>query len=200
MNEIKLLWLDCETTGLDTDIHEIIQLAGIIESPGNFSTSFNFRMKPLNVKSISKDAIAAHGISVKEMLLYKHPYDVYLEFKLLLNTYVNKYDKDDKLILSGQNVKFDDKFIRAWFEKYTDTYWGSYVTSGVFDLKTLAPMYEIFYNKKIFSSYSLGYLCKKLEVELTNAHDAKADIIATRECCLKIYNEITKDEDGKVSK
>jgi DNA polymerase-3 subunit epsilon len=106
--------------------------------------------------------------------------------------YVNPYDKTDKFILAGQNVQFDCDMMHQWFKKLGDDFWFSWVGYSQFDLKNLAILYEMKHKRKIFSSYKLGNICKVLGVELGNAHDSLADIVATRKACTIIWSDIIK--------
>lgn len=187
---IKLLWVDCETTGFDPEENDIIQLSGIIEIPGVKSEEFNYRISPINWDSINEEAMSVNGISLDELKTYSSAFEAHWSFKTMLFRWVNPYDPMTRLILCGQNVQFDSMFIQKFCEKQKDLFWRSCITGGTFDLQTLSIAYEIFHDKRIFKSYSLGSICKALGVTLDNAHDAMADIIATRECCLTIWNEI----------
>lgn len=191
---IKFLWTDTETTGLNPEVNEIIQLAGIIESPGEYAAEFSYDIKPTNFDAISEDAFSAHKITVKEMRTFRDPAEVHAKFKKLLFKYVNPFNKDDKLILAGQNVTFDANFIDSFCKRNNDKYFRACVTSGTFDLRTMSVALEIFRNVKLFQSYTLTAICDVLNVRLDNAHNALADIKATRECCIKIYNEIVKGD------
>ena len=189
---IRLLWVDCETTGLDPVKNDIIQLAGILEIPGIKLEEFNFKVAPLDYETITKEAMDCNKIETSDLRNFPPAFQVHLEFKQLLFKWCNPFDPTTKLILCGQNVQFDSNFIQNFCEKQGDKFWRACVTSGAFDLKTLSVAYEIHRKKKIFKSYSLGSICETLGVKLTNAHDAMADIKATRECCLEIWNGIIK--------
>lgn len=188
---VKMLWIDTETTGVDAEKNEIIQIAGIIETPGSMN-EFDITMRPTDFDNIHPKAIESHGISIKTMRTYIDPHTAYLGFKGLLSDYIDPYDKTDKFYLCGQNVKFDSDMVRSWFIRNDDPYWFSFVHSAMFDLMTLAAMFEIRMGKKIFPNYKLGVICETLKVELTNAHDALADIKATRECCMRLWVQIVE--------
>jgi DNA polymerase-3 subunit epsilon len=192
---LKFLWLDTETTGLDAKKNDIIQVAGIIET-NDGGQEFNLRMAPFSPDNITQEAIDVHGISREKMLSYPDQSDTYLIFKKILKRYVNPYDKMDKFILSGQNVGFDSEMVKHWFLKNGDNYWFSFVSYAVFDLKTMIVLLEMTYGFKLFPNHKLSTVCKVMEIELEDAHDALADIRATRECCIKIWNLIRGKQNG----
>ncbi len=189
---MKHLWIDTETTGLDINKHEIIQIAGILEEPGVRGEEFNFNIKPMFPENADPQALEIHGISLETMETFQNPHDVYLKLKDLLFKWVNPYNPMDKLILSGQNVKFDSDFMNTFFKKNNNKYWYALVTTGSFDLRSLSVMYEVFHNKRIFKNYKLETICNELGVTLDKAHDAMSDIKATRICSLLIWNKIIK--------
>ena len=49
---MKILWLDTETTGLNTDKCDLIQLAGIVIIDGEEKERFNFYCQPVNWENI----------------------------------------------------------------------------------------------------------------------------------------------------
>jgi DNA polymerase III epsilon subunit-like protein len=191
---MKFLWVDTETTGLDPVKNEIIQIAALLEcTEKQIAQEFISYIKPTNFNCIDKEATKTHGISIKKMKTFPLSSVVYSNFKEILYKWVDPMNKETRITLGGQNVTFDSMFIDEFFKRNEDTYWRAFITPGVFDLKNLTLQYELFHNKKIFDSYKLSRVCEILGVKLKKAHDAFSDISATRKCCLKIWNEITKD-------
>lgn len=192
---MKILWIDTETTGLDFEKNEIIQLAMFFEcTEKQVKQVFDLKIRPTNFKDISEEAIKTHGISIKEMKSFPSASEVYSHLKEILYKWVDPRKKETRITLGGQNVTFDSIFIDNFFKRNGDPYWRAFVTPGVFDLKNYTLQYELFHEKKIFDSYSLSSVCEVLGVKLVKAHDAMSDILATRECCIKIWNEIVKDD------
>jgi DNA polymerase-3 subunit epsilon len=194
---MKLLWIDVETTGLDPVKNEIIQIAALLEcTEKQIGQEFITYVKPTDFSCIDEKATETHGISIEQMKLFPDSEFVYKNFKELLYKWVDPMNKETRITLCGQNVQFDSMFINEFFKRNNDEYWRAFVTPGVFDLKNLTIQYELFHGRKIFDSYKLGRVCEILGVKLNNAHDAVSDIQSTRICCLKIWNEITKDIKG----
>ena len=54
---MKLLWLDVETTGLNKEKCDIIQIAGIVVIDGEEKERFNFKCQPINWENIEPTSI-----------------------------------------------------------------------------------------------------------------------------------------------
>ena len=119
---IKFLWIDTETTGLDPVLNDIIQLSGILEIPRVRYEEFDFRVAPLNYDSITEDAMKCNGIKLSTLKKYPPASEVHLKFKQLLFKWVDPYNREDKLIASGQNVLFDTSFLQQFCEKQGDKF------------------------------------------------------------------------------
>ena len=124
----KILYFDVETTGLDEKVCEIVQIAGIIEIDGEIKEKFNLLMKPTPNAKITEESLEVIGKTKEELLSYPPQIIVYDKFKKILESYVNKYDKTDKLKLVGHNVGFDFNFLLAWSKRMEDKYIGSLVS------------------------------------------------------------------------
>jgi DNA polymerase III epsilon subunit-like protein len=105
-----------------------------------------------------------------------------------LDTYVDKYNKNDKFIPVGYNVNFDIGFLREFFLKNGNKYYGSY-----FDYHFLDGMALTFFMRYIgklnLENYRLETSCKHYGIEI-NAHDALSDIEGTRDLILQIAKEL----------
>ena len=78
-------------------------------------------------------------------------------------------------VLSGYNVGFDMKFIQNAGKKF-----------GISFLNEVQDVLELAREKLVLSNYKLSTVVKHLELELTNAHRALFDAIATAEVLLKL--------------
>lgn len=183
---MKVLWLDTETTGLDPIKHDIIQIAGIVEIDGEFRRKFEFKCRPHNPANIDPETIKIHGYTVEEMNSWQSPLDLYRDLISLLGGYVDKFNKLDKFIPAGQNVKFDIEMLHSFFIKCKDRYLGSWIRRQNLDLIQIAVIanYLGFINPK---NYKLETLAQMFGIKF-DAHDAMADIIATREVGEKLLS------------
>ena len=177
---MKILWLDTETTGLDCNKHGIVQLAMIIDIDNKVVDKKTFLMNPTD-RLMDKKALEVNGYNEEQIKKFTPWNKVHDEVISFLSLYVNKFDKKDKFILAGQNVGFDNNFMKAWFESCEDKYWYSWVQSGAF-IDTFFMLTFLQWCGKIplLENRKNETICKHFDIDLTNAHDDMADIEATR--------------------
>jgi len=192
----KYLWCDVETGGLDPKESCIHQVAGQVVIGGVNVEEFNlqFRFHP-DVK-IYKEALAVSNLTEKQVEERKmSSLDAYHIFNNILCTHVNKFDKQDKFIFCAYNAPFDAGFLNQWFNRHGNKYFFGLCHGGAyFDPLNLALLAEMRAGKKLFSpNRKLSTVSKELGVPLDNAHDALADIQATREVGKRLWQMITKE-------
>jgi DNA polymerase-3 subunit epsilon len=201
---LKFFWVDTETTGLDPVKHGIVQIAGILMVGGKEVEKFNLTCAPHPDDKIEDEALKVHGRSKEEIRGYQQPGEVYEALLKMFSKYVNKYDKTDKFYAAGKNVRFDLNFLNEFFRKngkahpkyncLGDPFFFSWVHAATLEVETLAVLYELKKKGKIFSDYKLETICNEMGVDLSNAHDAMADIEASRSAAKIMWDAIQKAE------
>jgi len=178
MEKKKVFFFDVETTGLDAWRNDIVQIAGCIEIDGEVKETFNWHCQPYNPGSIEQSALDVTGLTKEEIMEFDTPMSVYLKLTATMGRYVDKFDKKDKFYPAGYNVDFDMNFLRAFFKKSGDKYFGSWF-NGI----NLDPFH--FFRLAKFSgqidteNLKLETMAKLFNIEI-KAHDALSDIEATR--------------------
>ena len=81
---MKLLWLDTETTGLNKEKCDIIQLAGIVIINGEEKERFNFHCQPMNYETIEQEAMDKTGMTIEKLKTFPTPQETYKKFKEIL--------------------------------------------------------------------------------------------------------------------
>lgn len=185
----KIFWLDTETTGLDPVKHDIIQLAGIVEIDGEVKEEFEMFMQPQPDAPVSKEALEINGWTVEQLREFPLPKDQHTYLNLILAKYCDRYDKQDKFLIGGQNPKFDIDFLREFYLKNNDKFFGSWFNYHHIDTTTIGALAE--YKGAQLPNFKLETLCKYFKIEL-QAHDALQDIRATREIFYKFAREYLK--------
>jgi DNA polymerase-3 subunit epsilon len=186
---MKVLWFDTETTGLDPVKNDIIQMAGIITVDGKVTASINFRCAPPEGGEISLEALKTNGYTAEEIKLWPSPAKTFYELIKIFDTYIDKFDKSDKLVIAGHNVAFDKSMLEAMAKKYSFDYLFSYIDYTTLDTAQVAMICRILGKGNLPKSNKLGDLCKHFGIEL-KAHDAWEDIVATRKLCGKLLGVI----------
>jgi DNA polymerase III subunit epsilon len=197
----KVFWFDCETTGLDPEKCAIIQLAALIEIDNEIVETMDLYMRPLKAEEkehtangpVEDDLVNESALSINEWTLEEvfegdHPKTAINELTATLAKYVDRYDKRDKFICGGKNVKFDVDFLRCCFKKVGNNYFGSYFFSVQKELEALVA--EMVSEKGLrLNNYRLETLCDHFKVDI-DAHEAMSDIIATRKLYYILKNKL----------
>ncbi len=176
---MKVLYFDTETTGLDAFKNDIIQIAGIVEIDGEVKEEFEFRCQPFSYENVDQKALDVHGMSLDEIRTYQKPEEMYQQLITVFGKYIDKFDKNDKFLSAGQNVEFDVKFLRQFFKKNGDNYYGSWIGWHKLDL---LPLATVLWYKGIINpaNFKLETIAKEFGLTF-KAHDALEDIKVTRQ-------------------
>lgn len=175
----KRIYFDTETTGLNPVENDIIQIAGIIEIEGVYVEDFEFKIRPFNVENIDEKSLEIHKLSKEEIINYPSGISIYAALLRIFGKYVDKYNKNDKFIPCGYNVKFDIEFLNNFWLKCNDKYFGSWMTWHPMDALSIV---QFLGGAGILQlpDYKLETVCNHFEIPI-QAHDAMSDIKATRE-------------------
>ena len=156
---------DIETTGLNPDVDQIIELGAVKIVDGNIIEKFSTFVKP--TKKIPSDVVNLTGITDK-MVENAPP----IEFVLR-----DFYDFTRDCVLCGHNIiGFDIKFIKREAENI-----------GLdFDNEIIDTMNEARVSNLKTSKFNLGTVTKLLGISLVGAHRAWNDAFATAQVLLKL--------------
>jgi len=178
----KLFYFDVETTGTDSKLHGIHQIAGFIEIAGSIEEKFNFNVRPKANAVIEEEALKVANVTKEQIQAYSPMREVYNKLLVILGKYVQKFDRQDKFFLVGfNNSSFDNGMFRQWFTDNGDKYFGSWFWSNCEDAMVLAtgPLME---QRHLMPDFKLKTVAKYLgiEVDETKLHDALYDIELTK--------------------
>lgn len=180
----KIVWLDCETTGLDKDKNGIITLAVMMEIDGEIVGKKTFSMNPEG-RTIEDGALLVNGFTREQVAALPNWKDVKKEFCDWLALYIDKFDKLDKATAAGYNIiTFDMGFIESWFQECGDSYLYSWFDRFPLDVYRMVPMLEWSGAVSGLPNRKLGTVAQAMGVKLEDAHEAMADVVATREIAL----------------
>lgn len=188
---MKIMFIDTETTGVDVTKHAVIQIAGILYYiDGNTMTEkerFNFNVRPFRGELLDPKAMEVNGKTREDLENYPSPTDVYLNLVNIFKQHVDKFNKKDKFFFAGYNARFDYDFLRSWFEKNGDPYFGSWFFFPPIDVMNLAA-FALMEHRAELPNFKLGTVAEYLGVtpQEGNLHDALVDIETT----IKIVNKL----------
>jgi len=185
----KTLYLDTETTGLDSLKHGLIQLALIVDIDGEIQEEKNWHIRPFKGDLVANEALEVNGLTMEDLKGFPPADEVFKELLKFLGQYVDKFDRNDKFYPAGYNVSFDMGFLKRFFDKSGDQYFGSWFNGKQIDPLPWLIMLD-WTGKLSLPNYRLAMVCEHFGIPLREkAHDALADIRATREIILKLVKE-----------
>lgn len=190
---MKILFIDTETGGVNPQKSALIQLSGIVRIDKKDVEEFNFFIKPFPASEVDKKALEVQGRTMAELETekYRSEEESYFYFKKILDKYINKYDREDKFIVAGYNVKFDIEMLQAFFKRQNDNYLFSYIGSTTIDPLPCIGMLQLCGLLPTLENNKLETWCNYFGIDF-QAHDSLEDIKATQKLIFKIANLIRK--------
>jgi DNA polymerase III epsilon subunit-like protein len=188
---MRIFWFDCETSGLNPEKDQIIQLAYILTdvdfneiSSGSWYVDFE---KPDEVWSAEAEKV--HGISLQKLR------EEGITSEQLMENIIQAVGHEGlPPIPAGHNVQFDLAFLRNLFPRWM---FRNLLGYHPIDSMTLAQALNFQVRKAngqwLFPSVNLGSVCKVLKIDPGKAHCAISDVRASMEVYKKLNAFIFKD-------
>lgn len=187
----KLCFVDTETTGTDFKKHGLVQISGIVLVDGVEKSSFNYHPHPFDTDEIDDSALAVNGVKREDFALFDKPKDIHDALSELLGDDVDKFDKRDKYFFVGYNARFDADFVRAFFEKCGDVYFGSWFYFPPIDVMNLAAA-RLMDKRSQMPNFKLATVAGMFDLKPEgDLHDAFTDIRLTK----RLFDKLTNQED-----
>ncbi|WP_338936221.1 3'-5' exonuclease [Fusobacterium polymorphum] len=189
----KIIFIDTETGGVNPEKAALIQLSGIIRIDKKDVEKFNFYIKPFENSEVTEKALEVQGRTLEELKTdkYVEEKEVYKQFIKLLDKYIDKYDRTDKFIVAGYNVRFDVDILKAFFQRHGNNFLFSYLDSSMLDPLYSIRLLQIAEVLPVLENNKLETWCKHFGIEL-KAHDSLEDIEATKKLIGKLISLIRK--------
>nr|DAR70264.1 MAG TPA: DNA polymerase III subunit alpha [Caudoviricetes sp.] len=189
----KIIFIDTETGGVNPEKAALIQLSGIIRIDKKDVEKFNFYIKPFENSEVNEKALEVQGRTLEELKTdkYVEEKEVYKQFIKLLDKYIDKYDRTDKFIVAGYNVRFDVDVLKAFFQRHGNNFLFSYLDSSMLDPLYSIRLLQIAEVLPVLENNKLETWCKHFGIEL-KAHDSLEDIEATKKLIGKLISLIRK--------
>ena len=189
----KIIFIDTETGGVNPEKAALIQLSGIIRIDKKDVEKFNFYIKPFENSEVNEKALEVQGRTLEELKTdkYVEEKEVYKQFINILDKYIDKYDRTDKFIVAGYNVRFDVDILKAFFQRHGNNFLFSYLDSSMLDPLYSIRLLQIAEVLPVLENNKLETWCKHFGIEL-KAHDSLEDIEATKKLIGKLISLIRK--------
>jgi len=183
----KVLWLDTETTGTNPIRNCIIQIGYQVEIENRIVDEGSILSAPFPDSEIEQAALDLQGVTEEQIRAYPPPKRAFQSFCSILGKYRDQYNRADKFIMAGYNVRFDNDMLRAHFTKCGSNYFGSWFFWPCLDVASFLAK-RVAETGLVLQNFQLGTVCEKFKIPL-EAHDALADIRATK----RLYEILTDD-------
>ena len=189
----KIIFIDTETGGVNPEKAALIQLSGIIRIDKKDVEKFNFYIKPFENSEVTEKALEVQGRTLEDLKTdkYVEEKEVYKQFINILDKYIDKYDRTDKFIVAGYNVRFDVDILKAFFQRHGNNFLFSYLDSSMLDPLYSIRLLQIAEVLPVLENNKLETWCKYFGIEL-KAHDSLEDIEATKKLIGKLISLIRK--------
>lgn len=178
-------FIDTETTGTDRKLNDLFQISGAIAGKDDkVIERFDFKFMPFSFEHVSLEALDKTGMTTAKLSELGDPRKAYRDFVELLGKYCDKFNKKDKFQLIAYNAGFDAEFLREFFIKNGDNYFGSWFWNPPICVMQAAALYLINVRGAL-PNFKLETLCQcaALGWDDSRAHDAQYDITQT----IKLY-------------
>ena len=179
----KLCFIDVETTGISQARNGIVQIGGLVCTEEGGITAvldeFCLNVAPFPGDVIDDESLAVSGVTREELKTFPPPAAVHADITRLFEKYCNKFDRKDKMVFLGYNAPFDYGFLRKWFEKCGDKYFGSWFWHPAVDVMSLA-MLRLADARNEMPDFKMVTVAAHLGIPIEQAHNALADARATK--------------------
>lgn len=176
------LYLDLETTGLNPKTCGIIECAGLFELNGEVVHEFNLLINPYTFPipggvEVQEKALAVNNRTIPEIQTFINQEEAFKYLLQCIDHFIDNFNCNNPFII-GYNINFDVEFIKEWF-LLNNTKYAAYFNYKSIDIYQLV-LSMCYLNIFDFGDNNLKDMCLKLDIDLTNAHTALADIKASR--------------------
>lgn len=186
-----LFFCDTETTGLDPKRHGITQIAGEIgELEGGAYKAlygFNYKVRPFDADVIEDEALRIQGRTREQIAGYDLPHEAHKRLTETLESCIDKFDSKDKAFFIAYNSPFDNSFMREFWLKCGDHYFGSWFWNPDICVMRLAAQ-KLLPERLRIENFKLGTVARALGIDYDEKalHNAFTDVSITIQMYLKL--------------
>lgn len=185
---LLFLYLDVETTGLDSTKAGLVEVSGLFEFQGQILQEFELLINPFTYPrevEIQEKALAVNNRTIPEIQTFLNQKEC-IDWLCLATKQYTEYYNCNRPFLIGYNTGFDTSFIQEWFN-VNNIRFSEYFQYKYIDVLQLSMLLGYMGIIDPFDN-NLKDMCLKFGIDLTNAHTAIADIKATRELYHKMLS------------
>lgn len=185
---MKFLWVDTETTGIETTDSAAFEIAMIYRN-GSKTAERDFYLNPLEGNiTYHEDAGKIHGVTEDKIKTFPPAKEIMPKITAFLKECLFDFSagsREEKMFFGGYNCSFDWKHVEALMQRYTQHGMNEFFMPQMADVFVQAKKGKNMGRIKT-ENLRLGTVCKSFDVSLDNAHNALADIRATRDLAIQL--------------
>lgn len=192
-NTDTLCSIDCETTGLDPDIHEILEMCIMPLDPRSLKPLMPFRIyiKPESLETIDPKAMSVNKLDLEKVLKFGKTHVEALDaFEQWFDKTIghNKFGAKSKILPLGHNYAFDQSFLRKFFGSALYDVYFDYHIRDTAVAANFANDHAFWHGHGgvPFNKTNLQWLAKKFNIEVIGGHTAYGDCLLVS----KVYKEM----------
>jgi DNA polymerase III epsilon subunit family exonuclease len=172
MKKHNFAFIDIETTGLDLQRHEIVDIGCVVTTPTfEVIEEFELKIKPEHLETADQVSLK---ISNYDATLWESAYSLKEAIKIFS-------EKVKDCIMVGHNVAFDSGFLEFAFSKT-----GVNNSMHYHKLDTVSVAWAKLHRQPDLEHFSLRELCARFDIKNKQAHTGLGDARATFELYKKL--------------
>ena len=174
MRKHNFAFIDIETTGLNLQKNEIIEIGCVLTDPKlKIIEEFEFKIKPKHLEYADKVALKINHYNEED-------WEAAYELKDAMTIFAEKVNG---AIMVGQNVAFDVSFL-----EYAFTVTGIKNPMHYHRLDTISIAWAKLHDDKSLEHFSLREMCIRFDIPHKNQHTGLGDARATYELYKKLMS------------
>lgn len=191
---MKIFYFDVETSGLDPAKHGILSIAYIIEVDGVVKRRESRNLQLFVGDEIDVDALKINGLDPNSSDSM-NPHVFHVDLLSDMGSQCDKFDTSDKYFPCAYNGAFDMAFLKAFFEKVHDKYFGSWFNAKMLDPLPVIRFVHAFYPDAYpaLLNHKLSSIASFYHIPIV-AHNALSDVEALREIVSRLQAHIAPCE------
>ncbi|HPI19313.1 MAG TPA: 3'-5' exonuclease [Candidatus Kapabacteria bacterium] len=201
--EQNIIIFDCETGGLSSKLNPITEIALLVVEPNGFKEVNRFEtfVRPYANLKIEQQALDKTNITLAEInkgIEAKELVGLLIKFFQLSTPKGGRGNRYFPL-LAGHNVSFDVGFLKNLFD-YSGKNLYEYVSSSGDEINRLDTLILSRLRWKNGKKHSLSACCERIGIDITDAHRAMNDVLATKKLLEYLISNNSVKENIKSTK
>ena len=190
---MKILFIDTETTGLSAKegANELVQIGCHLTTGRGITESISIKTQPVNWHRVDPKALEVTHLTKEILRSYPKPRESFNRFFTFI---MKHWDGKNKLLIGGQNVKFDIRFTELWWNTWKNPEHPEFAT--VFNVDDCYELQDLTRELKklgilVVDNVKLGTVANALMITPEGElHDAMTDIDLTHKVMFSIIDRV----------